>query len=120
MGFPYLLVAPSSKPSIKPTSAPSSIPTPFPSLVGYTYDVSYNTSGTYTFLVPIGVTSMLVNMCGASGGNGYNVDVGGLGGCISSTIDVQGPLTLTINVGGAGGNSASSCPVPGGFNGGGK
>ena len=58
-------------------------------------------------------------MCGASGGYCKNIYVGGLGGCITSSFVVSSGETLTINVGGIGGDAVSNVQANGGYNGGG-
>ncbi len=69
------------------------------------------TGGAQSFVVPTGVTSVVVTAYGAQGGAGYST--GGLGGSVTATIAVTPGETLGIYVGGQG-----SSPN-GGFNGGG-
>jgi hypothetical protein len=65
-----------------------------------TSNVIYNTPGTFTTKVPIGVTSMNFEMIGA-GGSAYSGSSGqgGTGGYIKGTINVTPGQTITIIVG---------------------
>ena len=91
-----------------PTSSSSSSITPAPTVT----DIGY-TGGSQSFTVPAGVTSIAVNIDGASGGTGTYA---GLGGQVTGTISVTPGEVLTIIVGGdngyggggAGGGSGGS------------
>ena len=75
-------------------------------LIGYT-------GGPQTYTVPAGVTSLRVELAGASGGTSFFGQPGGLGGRVQATLAVTPGQQLTLFVGGAGSlNSA-------GYNGGG-
>ncbi len=78
------------------------------------------TGGMQVWTVPAGVTSIQVNMAGASGGNATG-SRGGLGGRVTGTIPVTPGQPLYIYVGGEGvtGNGLTGW-VNGGFNGGGR
>ena len=81
---------------------------------------SYTTVGTFTYTVPLGVTAVGIDMAGGQGGNSYNNYAGGKGGRIQCTLAVSSGMTLSIYVGGVGGNniSTSCCNlVNGGANG---
>ena len=78
------------------------------------------TGGMQTWVVPAGVTSLLVHAYGASGAKctaSTCFAAGGLGGHIAATVTVTPLSTMYINIGGMGGNTSSSM---GGFNGGGS
>ena len=77
------------------------------------------TGGLQTWVVPAGVTSLLVHAYGASGAKCTYSDcaAGGLGGHIAATVTVAPLSTMYINIGGMGGTTSSSM---GGFNGGGS
>ena len=79
------------------------------------------TGGLQTWVVPAGVTSLLVHAYGASGAKcTHSTDctaAGGLGGHIAATVTVTPLSTMYINIGGMGGTTTSSM---GGFNGGGS
>lgn len=87
-------------------------------------DMTFNYTGaSQTFVVPEGVTSIEIEASGAQGGGGGGptTSAGGLGGRVTATISVTPGETLTIVVGGAGGD-VGACEGPsgsGGFNGGG-
>lgn len=79
-----------------------------------------------TFVVPNGVTSITVDVLGASAGDGWNVDsggsvkgFGGLGGRLEVTLTTTPGETLYVFVGGAGADATTTGGV-GGFNGGGS
>lgn len=73
--------------------------------------VTFSTPGQYTYTVPAGVTSLLVD---ASGASGVNAIYYGLGGRVTTTLVVTPGETLTLYVGGQG-----SAIIGGGYNGGG-
>ena len=79
------------------------------------------TGGLQTWVVPAGVTSLLVHAYGASGAQCTDAAIctaaGGKGGHIAATVTVTSLSTMYINIGGMGGNTISSM---GGFNGGGS
>ena len=79
------------------------------------------TGGLQTWVVPAGVTSLLVHAYGASGAKCTNsiycTAAAGLGGHIAATVTVTPLSTMYINIGGMGGTTSSSM---GGFNGGGS
>jgi glycine rich protein/type IX secretion system substrate protein/Ig-like domain-containing protein len=82
------------------------------------------TGGSQTYLVPIGVTSVAIDMQGAMGGNDpNNYGHGGYGGRVQCNLAVTGGQTLVIYVGGVGQNGNNCCGAyggAGGFNGGGS
>ncbi len=78
-----------------------------------TTDTFNYTGAVQTWIVPVGVTSATFNVQGAQGGTGAS-SAGGMGGSATATIAVTPGATVSIFVGGAGGNAA------GGFNGGGN
>ena len=84
------------------------------------------TGAPQTFIVPTCATSLTVDVRGASGGDGWNVDgggtvkgLGGNGGRVQATIPITPGETLGIYVGGAGGNATAAGGAAGGWNGGG-
>ncbi|MDB5196841.1 MAG: hypothetical protein JWP88_1212 [Flaviaesturariibacter sp.] len=77
------------------------------------------TGAAQTIVVPAGVTSMLVDAMGASGGTSYNGGVPGKGGRVQAMLTVTPGQTLTLYVGGAGAPGTTNPPSAGGFNGGG-
>ncbi|MCW3109628.1 MAG: hypothetical protein JWQ09_4134, partial [Segetibacter sp.] len=84
---------------------------------------TYNFSDTQqSFIVPAGVTSINVDITGASGGhiysNGSTYGQPGLGGQVKATIQVEPGQILYINVGGAGKDGSATALGAGGFNGG--
>ena len=78
------------------------------------------TGAAQTFTVPAGVTSVIVDAYGASGGQAYIVGAGGSGGRVQATIAVTSGESLTVNVGGAGAGFIDAGLGAGGFNGGGN
>src|SRR5690242_5456472 len=61
------------------------------------------TPGTYTFVVPAGVTSITVDAAGGQGGSSTFIGaVGGRGGRVSTTLAVTPGDTLDLAVGAAG------------------
>jgi hypothetical protein len=97
---------------------------PFPSgasMVTFAY-----TGAAQTWTVPPGVNEATFIVFGAQGGDAvadFDSAFGGRGGQATATLPVTPGSTVTILVGGAGGNvNAPSCggPPPGGFNGGGS
>ena len=77
-----------------------------PRLAGTTYTTSYtyfvSTGTTQTFVVPAGVTSVLVKEWGGGGGGGVSTTTGGGGGYTADTLPVQVGEALIIIVGGGG------------------
>ena len=93
-----------------------------------TATASFTTPGSYTFTVPVGVTSIGVTAVGAHGGTSAGTDVGGRGasaGGLASgnpapvTVPVTPGEQLYVAVGGVGPQGASGAAVAGGFGGGG-
>jgi hypothetical protein len=85
--------------------------------------VTYSyTGGVQTYTVPAGMTQLKVTAVGAAGGlNSGNGFAGGQGGSVTATIAVTPGETLTIYVGGKGGDSFSgSVGAAAGYNGGGQ
>ena len=89
---------------------------------------SYSTPGSTNYVVPQGITSLVIKSWGAGGGGGGNGGagaggVGGGGGYVSSTLSVTPGETLSVRVGGGGGaggsNTGSLGAVGGGGGGGG-
>ena len=88
------------------------------------FEVSNNP---YKITIPRGVSSITINVAGASGGSdqstGSKVSHGGYGGVVIANFKVYHGLVLYIRVGGMGKNNtciASSCsPLSGGIGGGG-
>ncbi len=88
--------------------------------------VSFNVPGSYSWVVPAGVTRATFDVYGASGGSAAHVEapgtvvvtgVGGMGAHVHATLSVQAGQTLTIVVGGRGGDATFPSST-GGFNGG--
>ena len=80
------------------------------------------TARAQTWTVPPGVTQAMFDVYGASGGDlNFNIGPGGAGGRATATLLVTPGDTITIVVGGAGGNvdACQDSPPVGGFNGGG-
>jgi hypothetical protein len=77
------------------------------------------TGGPQEFVVPAGVSQVVVEACGAQGGDGNPAGTGGLGGCVTATVAVEAGETLVVVVGGIGGNGSGGGGA-GGFNGGGE
>jgi trimeric autotransporter adhesin len=69
------------------------------------------TGSAQTWTVPAGVSSISVDMSGATGGNGLGGNGGG-GGRLQAVIPVTGGSTIGIYVGGAGASYAYSGSVP--------
>jgi len=75
------------------------------------------------YVVPAGVTSLIVDVRGAQGGNGSNPTSGpgGLGGRVQTRLTVTPGQVLNLYVGGTGLPGTSSWQwIPGGYNGGGQ
>lgn len=90
------------------------------SLSGFAQTTTYNSPGVYTFTVGAGVTSIGIDMQGATGGSSSCSSTGGKGGHIVCDLAVYPGEVLTIYVGGKGGDAFGCCSIPsGGFNGGG-
>jgi hypothetical protein len=71
---------------------------------------------------PACVTQISVNVCGAGGGSSVpfaEPGPGGSGACIEASLAIAPGSTITVYVGGAGGNATNNAPGSGGFNGGG-
>jgi len=77
------------------------------------------TGAPQTFVVPAGVSSVEVTALGAGGGTGHGDTLGGRGGLTVARVPVTAGETLTVFVGGRGGDDGPPAPIPGGFNGGG-
>jgi hypothetical protein len=87
------------------------------------FTVTYNTPGTYSFVVPAGVTGIIFSCYGAQGGRGAGglgpaPPVGALGGRSTCTIATTPGETLTITVGGQGGAASGVTGGAAGSNGG--
>lgn len=91
---------------------------------------TYSTTGTDSFSVPAGVTSVAVTAVGGKGGMGGGTDInnlpaggsGGNGANVTTTASVTSSSTLTVTVagnGGDGGAAAGGSPGSGGGGGGG-
>ncbi|MBS1891393.1 MAG: hypothetical protein JST59_08870 [Actinobacteria bacterium] len=88
---------------------------------------SFTSPGVGSFVVPAGVTSISVEAFGAAGGSSGDGKVGGLGAKASAgAVPVTAGETLTVVVGGRGGNGVNGTPLEvcdwgaGGVNGGGE
>jgi len=83
--------------------------------------VSYTSAGSYQWTVPTGVTSVRLQVAGASGG-GQGGGFGSSGGIATGILSVTPGEILTIKVGGYGiaSGGGSGNPIAGGFNGGGS
>jgi hypothetical protein len=79
------------------------------------------TGSVQTYTVPVGVTSITVDVYGAQGGFGYNVPAvtPGLGGRVQATLAVTPNEVLNIYVGGQGGPGGTTVGGTAGYNGGG-
>jgi len=80
------------------------------------------TGAMQTYVVPVGITELSIDMYGAKGGDGgLGTKIGGFGGRVQTTITVIPGQTLNIFVGGLGqnGDCVSATPFLGGYNGGG-
>ena len=92
---------------------------------GPTTTCTYTASGTYSFTVPAGVTSLDVTAVGAAGGNsctscGVISWDGGAGASVEDTaVPVNPGEAFTVVVGGAGGTGSASAGGAGGTPGGG-
>src|SRR5690242_4225714 len=93
-----------------------------PSLAAGPQTKTFAPAGTYTWVVPAGVTQAAFDVYGAQGGSSDAAGAGGLGGEATATMAVTPGSTVTIYVGGAGGSApacgGSSAGGAGGFNGG--
>ena len=90
-----------------------------------TQTFTYNGSQ-QTFTVPSGVTSLVIDIKGSSGGENAvnsNVSLGdhipGLGGRVQTTLTVTAGTVIYLFVGGRGSDASSSSAGAGGWNGGG-
>ena len=77
------------------------------------------TSGTHSFTVPAGITSIHVVAIGGHGGSGESI-AGGQGGVATANVAVTPGEALNVIVGGNGANYALNGPTSGGSNGGGS
>lgn len=83
---------------------------------------TFNYTGSMqTYTVPIGVTSITVDVYGAQGGFGYNAPnaIPGRGGRVQATLAVTPGEILNIFVGGQGGPGGTTVGGTAGYNGGG-
>jgi hypothetical protein len=84
---------------------------------------TFSATGEHQFVVPADVTQISVDAFGAKGGGNAwgNTATGGLGaGALATTVAVTPGETLTVLVGGRGGDGTGACHQgTGGFNGGG-
>jgi len=82
------------------------------------------TGAVQTYTVPAGITTLDIDMLGASGGYSFaggitqTTDIPGNGGRVQTTLTVTPGTTLNIYVGGIGNNADALLPGNGGFNGG--
>ncbi len=86
---------------------------------------TYNyTGGVQTYVVPTGVTTIVVDARGAMGGRDlYGYNRGGYGGRVQCSLAVTSGSTINVYVGGVGPNGNGSCCSvygAGGYNGGGQ
>ncbi len=101
--------------TVNPLPAPIAVGIPVTSTLSYT-------GGVQTFTVPAGVTSVNVDMTGATGGAyGCAGVTPGYGGRVQCTLAVTPGQVLNVYVGGVGTSGICTTPTPsaGGFNGGG-
>ena len=84
-------------------------------------EITYDYTGsTQSFAVPDGITRIEIEAFGGEGGaGGFGAASGGDGGSVEATITVTPGGTLSIRVGGAGGDGLFAGGGAGGFNGGG-
>ena len=83
---------------------------------------TFNYTGTaQTYTVPVGVTSLTLDVYGAQGGFGYAVPAvgAGLGGRVQASLAVTPGEVLNIYVGGQGGAGGTTIGGTAGYNGGG-
>ncbi len=86
------------------------------------------TGGTQNYTVPAGVSSIIVDVVGGTGGansvwanfGGSTSSRGGNGGRVQCVLAVTAGSVLQVVVGGAGGNGTTSSGTSGGYNGGGS
>jgi hypothetical protein len=101
--------------------SPAMTPNPAaPSGNAYTGVADYPTPGSYSFTVPEGVTTVLVQFYGGGGGGGsagakHYTGGGGAGAYVMSIVTVTPGATYTINVGAGG--PAGALGEPGGIGG---
>ena len=81
---------------------------------------SFPTAGSYTWTVPVGVTSIQAVVTGAGGGGNITGSVGGSGAIVTATLSVIPGEVLNLVVGGGGGAGNSSPYSQGGAGGGGS
>jgi glycine rich protein/type IX secretion system substrate protein len=77
------------------------------------------TGAVQTYTVPVGTTSIAVDMQGAIGGTGYvagSTSRGGFGGRVQCNLAVTAGQMLSIFVGGTGGNGVAGTSAAAGFN----
>ena len=85
-----------------------------------TVTCTYTGAGSYTFMVPAGVTSLDVIAVGANGGLGFHGGSGGVGASVEDTaVPVSGGEALAVVVGGVGADGAAKNGGAGGSPGGG-
>lgn len=94
-GYGLALSGPSDSPTITYTGGSS--------LIEQSFFVTY-TGAEHTWVVPDGVSSATVKAWGGGGGSGF--DVGGGGGYASSVLSLTPGESVSIKVGGGGGNQA--------------
>jgi hypothetical protein len=80
---------------------------------------SFPTVGSYTWTVPVGVTSIQAVVTGAGGGGNTLGSVGGSGAIVTANLSVTPGEVLNLVVGGGGGIGNSSPSAQGGAGGGG-
>jgi DNA-binding beta-propeller fold protein YncE len=85
------------------------------------HTVTFATTGAeQQFVVPTGVTSLVVAAVGARGGDSGTGYAGGRGARVAGTVPVTPGQTLFVEVGGNGATIGGSLAAAGGFNGGGS
>jgi hypothetical protein len=82
--------------------------------------VNYSTAGTQTFAVPANVDQVTVSATGARGGLGGDAEscIPGKGGQLQATFSVTPGSTLSVAVGGQGGDTTIAAGGEGGIGGG--
>lgn len=84
------------------------------SIFGQTSYIYNYSGGIQTFIVPVGVTTLNIQMAGASGATPPTGGIGGQGGTIQGILTVTPGTILNLYIGGAGSGNI------GGYNGGGQ